>query len=139
MNKIKSKSKLHILSGIHKSIKKQDDGWADTISTISTIIFEPKSYRLKRDDNAGTMLHIKGDIQLKTYTGLMLSSKVLVISQDIYIDLVTEILRREIYSDNKHLRYKLEIDAAFSEINAGNYQIGIKATHEYIETQSLFN
>ncbi len=136
MNKIKSKPKLKILSGIHKSIKKQDDGWADTISTI---IFEPKSYRLKRDDNAGTLLHIRGDIQLKTYTGIMLSSKVLVISQDIYIDLVTEILRREIYSDNKHLRYKLEIDAAFSEINAGNYQIGIKATHEYIETQSLFN
>ncbi len=136
MNKIKSKPKLKILSGIHKSIKKQDDGWADTISTI---IFEPKSYRLKRDDNAGTLLHIRGDIQLKTYTGIMLSSKVLVISQDIYIDLVTEILRREIYSDNNHLRYKLEIDAAFSEINAGNYQIGIKASHEYIETQSLFN
>ncbi len=136
MNKIKPKSKLHILSGVHKSIKKQDDGWADTLSTI---IFEPKSYRLKRDDNAGTLLHIKGDIQLKTYTGLMLSSKILVISQDIYIDLVTELLRREIYSDNKHLRYKLEIDAAFSEINAGNYLIGIKATHEYIETQSLFN
>ncbi len=136
MNKIKAKPKLHILSGIHKSIKKQDDGWADTISTI---IFEPKSYRLKRDDNAGTLLHIRGDIQLKTYTGIMLSSKVLVISEDIYIDLVTDILRREIYSDNKHLRYKLEIDAAFSEINAGNYVIGIKATHEYIETQSLFN
>ncbi len=136
MNKIKEKSKLHILSGVRKSIKKQDDGWADTISTI---IFEPKSYRLKRDDNAGTLLHIRGDIQLKTYTGIMLSSKVLVISEDIYIDLVTEILRREIYSDNKHLRYKLEIDAAFSEINADNYVIGIKATHEYIETQSLFN
>ncbi len=136
MNKIKSKPKLHILSGVHKSIKKQDDGWADTLSTI---IFEPKSYRLKRDDNAGTLLHIKGDIQLKTYTGLMLSSKILVISQDIYIDLVTELLRREIYSDNKHLRYKLEIDASFSEISAGNYVIGIKASHEYIETQSLFN
>ncbi len=136
MNKIKAKSKLYILSGVHKSIKKQDDGWVDIISTI---IFEPKSYRLKRDDNAGTMLHIKGDIQLKTYTGIMLSSKILVISQDIYIDLVTELLRKEIYSDNKHLRYKLEIDATFSEINAGNYQIGIKATHEYIETQSLFN
>ncbi len=136
MNKIKSKPKLQILSGIHKSIKKQDDGRADTISTI---IFEPKSYRLKRDDNAGTLLHIRGDIQLKTHTGIMLSSKVLVISQDIYIDLVSELLRREIYSDNKHLRYKLEIDAAFSEINAGNYQIGIKASHEYIETQSLFN
>ncbi len=138
MNKIKSKSKLHILSGVHKSIKKQDDGWADTI-TISTIIFEPKSYRLKRDDNAGTLLHIRGDIQLKTNTGLMLSSKVLVISQDIYIDLVTELLRREIYSDNKHLRYKFEIDASFSEINADNYLIEINATHEYIETQSLFN
>ncbi len=136
MNKIKPKSKLHILSGIHKSIKKQDDSWTDTLSTI---IFEPKSYRLKRDDNAGTLLHIKGDIQLKTYTGLMLSSKILVISRDIYIDLVTEILRKEIYSDNKHLRYKLEIDAAYSEINAGNYLIGIKASHEYIETQSLFN
>ncbi len=136
MNKIKSKPKLQILSGIHKSIKKQDDGWADTISTI---IFEPKSYRLKRDDNAGTLLHIRGDIQLKTNTGIMLSSKVLVISQDIYSDLVTELLRREIYSDNKHLRYKLEIDAAYSEINADNYIIGINATHEYIETQSLFN
>ncbi len=136
MNKIKAKSKLYILSGIHKSIKKQDDGWADTLSTI---IFEPKSYKLKRDDNAGTLLHIKGDIQLKTYKGLMLSSKILVISKDIYLGLVTELSRREIYSDNKHLRYKLEIDATFSEINTGNYLIGIKATHEYIETQSLFN
>ncbi len=136
MNKIKAKPKLHILSGVHKSIKKQDDGWADTLSTI---IFEPKSYRLKRDDNAGTLLNIRGDIQLKTNKGLMLSSKVLVISKDIYLDLVTEILRKEIYIDNKHLRYKLEIDATYSEINAGNYLIGIKATHEYIETQSLFN
>ncbi len=136
MNKIKSKPKLQILSGIHKSIKKQDDGWADTISTI---IFEPKSYRLKRDDNAGTLLHIRGDIQLKTHTGIMLSSKVLVISQDIYSDLVAELLRREIYSDNKHLRYQFDIGVAYSQSNAFNYQIVIHSDHEYIETQSLFN
>ncbi len=136
MNKIKSKPKLQILSGIHKSIKKQDDG---RVETLSTIIFEPKSYRLKRDDNAGTLLHIRGDIQLKTNTGLMLSSKVLVISEDIYLDLVTEILRREIYSDNKHLRYQFNIGVAYSEINAYNYQIAITSEYEYIETQSLFN
>ncbi len=136
MNKIKSKPKLHILSGIHKSIKKQDDGWADTLSTI---IFEPKSYRLKRDVNAGTLLHIRGDIQMKTYTGLMLSSKVLVISQNIYSDLVTELLRREIYSDNKHLRYQFNVGVAYSQTNADNYQIAVTSEYEYIETQSLFN
>ncbi len=136
MNKIKSKSKLHILSGVHKSIKKQDDGFP---ASINTIIFEPKSYRLKRDVNAGTMLYIKGDIQMKNHTGLMLSSKILVISQDIYLDLVTEILSKDIYIDNHHLRYELEIDATYTEINVGNYVIGIKASHEYIETQSLFN
>ncbi len=136
MNKIKSKSKLHILSGVHKSIKKKDDGWADTLSTI---IFEPKSYRLKRDDNAGTLLHIRGDIQMKTYTGLMLSSKVLVISKDIYSGLVTELLRREICIDNKHLRYQFNVGIAYSQTNAGNYQIAVTSEYEYIETQSLFN
>ncbi len=136
MNKIKSKSKLHILSGVHKSIKKKDDGWADTLSTI---IFEPKSYRLKRDDNAGTLLHIRGDIQMKTYTGLMLSSKVLVISKDIYSGLVTELLRREICIDNKHLRYQFNVGIAYSQTNADNYQIAVTSEYEYIETQSLFN
>ncbi len=136
MNKIKSKSKLHILSGVHKSIKKKDDGWADTLSTI---IFEPKSYRLKRDDNAGTLLHIRGDIQMKTYTGLMLSSKVLVINKDIYSGLVTELLRREICIDNKHLRYQFNVGIAYSQTNADNYQIAVTSEYEYIETQSLFN
>ncbi len=136
MNKINPKSKLHILSGVHKSIKKKDDGWADTLSTI---IFEPKSYRLKRDDNAGTLLHIKGDIQMKTYTGLMLSSKVLVISKDIYSGLVTELLRREICIDNKHLRYQFNVGIAYSQTNDDNYQIAVTSEYEYIETQSLFN
>ncbi len=135
MNKIKSKPKLQILSGIHKSIKKQDDGWADTLSTI---IFEPKSYRLKRDDNAGTLLHIRGDIQLKTLTGIMLISKVLVISQDIYSDLVTELLKRDICIDNKHLRYQFDIGVVYSQSNAFNYQIVIHSNHEYFEKQSLF-
>ncbi len=136
MNKIKLKPKLNLLTGVYKRHERQDDGLCETINTI---IFEPKAFKRKRDENASSLLHIKGDIQMKGHTGLIYSSKILVINADKYKAITDELLDRDLYYEALHIRYKFEVVSTYSAVEAGNYQIDIKASHEYIETQSLFN
>ncbi len=136
MNKIILKPKLHLLTGVNKRHERQDDGLCEILNTI---IFEPKAFKRKRDENASSLLHIKGDIQMKGHTGLIYSSKILVISKDRYKSITDELLDRDLYDGAMHIRYKFEVLSTYSATEAGNYQIDIKASHEYIETQSLFN
>ncbi len=136
MNKIKLKPKLHLLTGVNKRHERQDDGLCETLNTI---IFEPKSFKRKRDENVSSLLHIRGDIQMKGHTGLIYSSKILIISEDRYKSITDELLDRDLYDETLHIRYKFEVVSTYSATEAGNYQIDIKTSHEYIETQSLFN
>ncbi len=137
MSKTITKQKLHILTGVHKKYRKSDDGNPETLSTI---IFEPKSFTRKRDDNAGALLYIKGKIQMKKHsTGDIYSAKTLVINEDRYKSIRNELLSQGIAKDTQHLRYIFEIISTYNATEVDNYQIRIKASYEYIETQSLFD
>ncbi len=63
----------------------------------------------------------------------------LIISADRFKSVTSELLNLLISSTTRHIRYKFEILSTYSSIEVGNYEIEIKSSYEYIETQSLFN
>ncbi len=136
MNKIKSKPKLHILTGLPRNYKKPDSGQPEVINTI---IFEPKSFFRKRDANDASLMFIKGKVEMKSISGASYSAKILVINEDRYRLLINELTSRELAPRNQKIRYKFEICTMHTPFEIDDYEVEIKSTHEYIETQSLFN
>ncbi len=136
MNKIKSKPKLHIMTGIPSNYRKPDSGQSEIINTI---IFEPNSFSRQRDINAGALLIISGQVEMQTNTGASYSAKKLIINEDRYQPLTNELLHREIKDNNQKIRYKFEVCASHCPYEIDDYEIEIKSSYEYIEKQSLFN
>ncbi len=131
-----SKPKLQILTDLPRGYKKSDSGQCEIINTI---IFEPKSFKHSRDTNNGSLLIIKGQIEMKTKAGASYSAKKLIINDDKYHSLANELITRKIEYDNQKIRYKFEICTMHTPFEPDDYEVEIKSSYEYIEKQSLFN
>ncbi len=130
-----SKPKLQILTDLPRGYKKSDSG---QLEIINTIIFEPKSFKQSRDSNNGSLLIIKGQIEMKTKAGASYSAKKLIINEDKYQSIVNELISREIESDNQKIRYTFAICTMHTPFEPDDYEVEIKSSYEYIEKQSLF-
>ncbi len=142
MNPIK-KPKLQLLTGLNKKslqiTSDLNESSKDLIETIATIILEPKSHRIKRDDNNTKFIQIKGKAELKSNEGIIYTSNLMIISDDRYPELVSEIRGTDLINDTGSIRYTLDICAKYSNFCVGNFDVIINSTSEYIEQQSLFN
>ncbi len=142
MNPIK-KPKLQILTGFNKkSLQITSDLYEsnkDLTETIATIIIEPKSHRIKRDDNNTRFIYIKGKVELKSNDGIIYTSNSMIISDDGYPELVREIRGTDLINDTGSIRYTLDIYAKYSDFCVGNFDVIINSTSEYIAQQSLFD
>lgn len=137
------KPKLQILTGFNKKALQitsdLNEANKDLVETIATIIVEPKSHRIKRDDNNISYIQIKGKVELKSNEGLIYTSNSLIIVVDGYTALVREIRGTDLISDNGSIRYTLDICAKYADYCVDNFDVIINHTSEYIEQQSLFD
>ncbi len=137
------KPKLQLLTGLNKKslqiTSDLNESSKDLIETIATIILEPKSHRIKRDDNNTKFIQIKGKAELKSNEGIIYTSNLMIISDDRYPELVSEIRGTDLINDTGSIRYTLDICAKYSNFCVGNFDVIINSTSEYIEQQSLFN
>ncbi len=137
------KPKLHLLTGFNKKALQitsdLNEANKDLVETIATIIVEPKSHRIKRDDNNISYIHIKGKVELKSNEGLIYTSNSLIIVVDGYTALVREIRGTDLISDTGSIRYTLDICAKYADYCVDNFDVIINHTSEYIEQQSLFD
>ncbi len=137
------KPKLQLLTGLNKKYLQitsdLNESTKDLTETIATIILEPKSHRIKRDDNNTRFIQIKGKSELKSNEGIIYTSNLMIISDDRYPELVREIRGTDLINDTGSIRYTLDICAKYSDFCAGNFDVIINSTSEYIEQQSLFN
>ncbi len=142
MNPIK-KPKLQILTGFNKKALQitsdLNEANKDLVETIATIIVEPKSHRIKRDDNNISYIQIKGKVELKSNEGVIYTSNSLIIVVDGYAALVREIRDTDLISDTGSIRYTLDICAKYADYCVDNFDVIINHTSEYIEQQSLFD
>ncbi len=143
MSKIITKQKLHILTGFNKKALQitsdLNEANKDLVETIATIIVEPKSHRIKRDDNNISYIQIKGKVELKSNEGVIYTSNSLIIVVDGYTALVREIRDTDLISDTGSIRYTLDICAKYADYCVDNFDVIINHTSEYIEHQSLFD
>ncbi len=137
------KPKLQLLTGLNKKslqiTSDLNESSKDLIETIATIILEPKSHRIKRDDNNTKFIQIKGKAELKSNEGIIYTSNLMIISDDRYPELVRKIRGTDLINDTGSIRYTLDICAKYSNFCVGNFDVIINSTSEYIEQQSLFN
>ncbi len=137
------KPKLQILTGFNKKALQitsdLNESTKDLTESIATIILEPKSHRIKRDDNNTRFIYIKGKVELKSNEGIIYTSNSMIISDDRYPELVSEIRGTDLINDTGSIRYTLDICAKYSNFCVGNFDVIINSTSEYIEQQSLFN
>ncbi len=141
------KPKLQILTGFNKKALQTNIDLIDSnkyiTETIATIILEPKSHRIKRDDNNTRFIQIKGKAELKSNEGIIYTSNLMIISDDCYPELVREIRGTDLIYDGGSIRYTLDICAKYSdfcvEFHVENFDVIINHTSEYIEQQSLFD
>ncbi len=137
------KPKLQILSGFNKKslqiTSDLNESNKDLTETIATIILEPKSHRIKRDDNNTRYIQIKGKAELKSNDGIIYTSNLMIISDDRYPELVREIRVIDLINGSGSIRYTLDICAKYSDFCVENFDVIINHTSEYIEQQSLFD
>lgn len=137
------KPKLQILTGFNKKALQitsdLNEANKDLVETIATIIVEPKSHRIKRDDNNISYIQIKGKVELKSNEGVIYTSNSLIIVVDGYTALVREIRSTDLISDTGSIRYTLDICAKYADYCVDNFDVIINHTSEYIEQQSLFD
>ncbi len=137
------KPKLQILTGFNKKALQitsdLNESTKDLTETIATIILEPKSHRIKRDDNNTRFIYIKGKVELKSNEGIIYTSNSMIISDDGYPELVREIRGTDLINGSSSIRYTLDICAKYSDFCVGNFDVIINSTNEYIEQQSLFD
>ncbi len=137
------KPKLQILTGFNKKALQitsdLNESTKDLTETIATIILEPKSHRIKRDDNNTRFIYIKGKVELKSNEGIIYTSNSMIISDDGYPELVREIRGTDLINGSSSIRYTLDICAKYSDFCVGNFDVIINSTSEYIEQQSLFD
>ncbi len=137
------KPKLHLLTGFNKKALQitsdLNESTKDLTESIATIILEPKSHRIKRDDNNTRFIYIKGKAELKSNEGIIYTSNSMIISDDGYPELVREIRGTDLINDTGAIRYTLDICAKYSDFCVGNFDVIINHTSEYIEQQSLFD
>ncbi len=137
------KPKLQILTGFNKKALQitsdLNESTKDLTESIATIILEPKSHRIKRDDNNTRFIYIKGKAELKSNEGIIYTSNSMIISDDRYPELVRVIRGTDLINDNGSIRYTLDICAEYSNFCVDNFDVIINITSEYIEQQSLFD
>ncbi len=137
------KPKLQLLTGLNKKslqiTSDLNESTKDLTETIATIILEPKSHRIKRDDNNTRFIQIKGKAELKSNEGIIYTSNLMIISDDRYPELVREIRGTDLISDSGTIRYTLDICAKYTDYGVDNFDVIISHTSEYIEKQSLFD
>ncbi len=137
------KPKLQLLTGFNKKALQitsdLNESTKDLTETIATIILEPKSHRIKRDDNNTRFIYIKGKVELKSNEGIIYTSNSMIISDDGYPELVREIRGTDLINGSSSIRYTLDICAKYSDFCVGNFDVIINHTSEYIEQQSLFD
>ncbi len=137
------KPKLHLLTGFNKKslqiTSDLNESNKDLTETIATIILEPKSHRIKRDDNNTRYIQIKGKAELKSNDGIIYTSNLMIISDDRYPELVREIRVIDLINGSGSIRYTLDICAKYSDFCVENFDVIINHTSEYIEQQSLFD
>ncbi len=137
------KPKLQILTGFNKKALQitsdLNESNKDLSETIATIILEPKSHRIKRDDNNTRYIQIKGKAELKSNDGIIYTSNLMIISDDRYPELVREIRVIDLINGSGSIRYTLDICAKYSDFCVENFDVIINHTSEYIEQQSLFD
>ncbi len=137
------KPKLQLLTGFNKKALQitsdLNEANKDLVETIATIIVEPKSHRIKRDDNNISYIQIKGKVELKSNEGVIYTSNSLIIVVDGYTALVREIRSTDLISDTGSIRYTLDICAKYADYCVDNFDVIINHTSEYIEQQSLFD
>ncbi len=137
------KPKLQLLTGFNKKALQitsdLNESTKDLTETIATIILEPKSHRIKRDDNNTRFIYIKGKVELKSNEGIIYTSNSMIISDDGYPELVREIRGTDLINGSSSIRYTLDICAKYSDFCVGNFDVIINSTSEYIEQQSLFD
>ncbi len=137
------KPKLHLLTGFNKKYLQitsdLNESNKDLNETIATIILEPKSHRIKRDDNNTRYIQIKGKAELKSNDGIIYTSNLMIISDDRYPELVREIRVIDLINGSGSIRYTLDICAKYSDFCVENFDVIINHTSEYIEQQSLFD
>ncbi len=137
------KPKLQLLTGFNKKdlqiTSDLNESNKDLTETIATIILEPKSHRIKRDDNNTRYIQIKGKAELKSNDGIIYTSNLMIISDDRYPELVREIRVIDLINGSGSIRYTLDICAKYSDFCVENFDVIINHTSEYIEQQSLFD
>ncbi len=137
------KPKLQLLTGFNKKdlqiTSDLNESNKDLTETIATIILEPKSHRIKRDDNNTRYIQIKGKAELKSNEGIIYTSNLMIISDDSYPELVREIRGTDLINGSSSIRYTLDICAKYSDFCVENFEVIINHTSEYIEQQSLFD
>ncbi len=137
------KPKLQLLTGFNKKALQitsdLNESNKDLTETIATIILEPKSHRIKRDDNNTRYIQIKGKAELKSNDGIIYTSNLMIISDDRYPELVREIRVIDLINGSGSIRYTLDICAKYSDFCVENFDVIINHTSEYIEQQSLFD
>ncbi len=137
------KPKLHLLTGFNKKslqiTSDLNESNKDLTESIATIILEPKSHRIKRDDNNTRYIQIKGKAELKSNDGIIYTSNLMIISDDRYPELVREIRVTDLINGGGSIRYTLDICAKYSDFCVENFDVIINHTSEYIEQQSLFD
>ncbi len=137
------KPKLQLLTGFNKKdlqiTSDLNESNKDLTETIATIILEPKSHRIKRDDNNTRYIQIKGKAELKSNDGIIYTSNLMIISDDGYPELVREIRGTDLINGSGSIRYTLDICAKYSDFCVENFDVIINHTSEYIKHQSLFD
>ncbi len=137
------KPKLHILTGFNKKALQitsdLNEANKDLSETIATIIVEPKSIKLKRDDNNSSYIRIKGKVELKSNEGVIYTSNSLILVDDGYSSLAHEIRDTPLNNGIGAIRYTLDICAKYADYCVDNFDVIINHTIEYIEQQSLFD
>ncbi len=137
------KPKLQLLTGFNKKALQitsdLNESNKNLTETIATIILEPKSHRIKRDDNNTRYIQIKGKAELKSNDGIIYTSNLMIISDDRYPELVREIRVIDLINGSGSIRYTLDICAKYSDFCVENFDVIINHTSEYIEQQSLFD